>query len=109
MATLTVQEIVRGAGLLPVLSGEGVSGDEFVNTGVEFVYVENDGGNGEVRFTTYRVVDGLAIAKLVVDLTSGQKKYIGPFPTSLYNDAGGMVQITYDASANYLIGIFKLS
>lgn len=107
MATLSVQQIVR-TGLSPSLVAADSEGDEFANTGREFVHVKNgDASPHTVTIVTPVTVDDLAVADRDVVVPAGEERMIGPLPTATYNTAGGVVQMTYDAVASVTIGVFK--
>ncbi len=110
MATLAVQTIDRaGDGLLPVLVAADVAGDDFVNTGLEYVEIVNgDASPHTATFTTPRTVDGLAVAELAVVVPATETRKIGPFPTGTFNDGTKKVAWTYDAVTTVTVGVFKL-
>ena len=110
MATLAVQSIVR-TGLETTYAALAVGGDEFVNSGSEWIEVVNaDAGDITVTVDTPNFIDtDLAIADRTILVTAGERRHIGPFPTSNYNDSAGKVQLTYSAVANITIALLKLS
>ena len=108
MPTLTAQVISR-AGLTPALAAADVGGDDFVNTGKEFIYVAN--GSGAPIIVTLDIrptVDGQAVTDRTISVPAGGDKFIGPIPTNVYNDAAEKVDITYSAVGSLTIGIFNL-
>ena len=108
MATLTAQTIVR-AGLEATYAACAGGGDEFVNTGAEFIHIKNGhSGTQTVTIATPNTVDGLAIADRAVAVTNAEERMIGPFPPGIYNDGNGKVQLTYDAVTALTIAILKL-
>lgn len=107
MATLSAQQMSR-SGLEPSYASAAGGGDEFVNTGEEFIHIKNgDGSSHTVTIETPNLVDGLAIADRAVAIPGGEERMIGPFPTSTYNDANQKVQLTYDAVTSVTIAIIK--
>jgi hypothetical protein len=109
MATLTVQNIVR-AGLEPSYDAAAAGGDEFANTGDEFIHVKNgDGSSHTVTIETPATVDGLAVADRDVAIPAGEERMIGPFPGSTYNDGDGMVQLTYDGVTSVTLAVLKVT
>jgi hypothetical protein len=107
MATLTIQDISR-SGLTPSFAAAGVAGDEFSNDGMTYIEVINgDAGAHVVTIATQLTDDGLAVADRTVSVGAGVRKKIGPFQKSIYNDANGKVQITYDGVTNVTIGVFR--
>jgi len=109
MAVLTVQTVSR-SGLQPSLAAAAGGGDSFANTGNEFVYISN-GGGGSITLTivTQSTVDGQAVADRTVSVPAGESRFVGPFPTSHYNDANGRVQLTYSGVTSVTVAICKLS
>lgn len=108
MALLAAQSIVR-AGLAASYAAVAGGGDEFVNTGVEFVHIKNDGIDPtDVTFATPRIVDGLAVAELVVTVAASADKFIGPFPKGTFNDGNGRVQVTYSETSAVEIAVLSV-
>ena len=106
MATLTAQTIVRAA-LTPALAAAAAGGDEFVNTGKEFVELENASvGDIVATFVTTATVDGLAVADRTVTIDAGERRFVGPFSSS-YEDSETKIQITYDGVTSLTIGVFR--
>jgi len=107
MATLTAQTIVR-TGLEATYAACAAGGDEFVNTGDEFIHIKNAAvGDQTVTIETPATVDGLAVADRDVVVTAAEERFIGPFSTSVYNDGDAKVQLTYDAVVTLTIAIIK--
>lgn len=96
MATLAVQTVVR-AGIIPTYAAAAGGGDVFPNSGEEFIHVKN-GHSAPITVTvvSQSTVDGLAVADRAVVIANASEKMIGPFPASVYNDANGRVNLTYD-------------
>ncbi len=110
MATLTINEVVRGAGLLQALVSPAAGGDEFVNTGREYLHVKMGGATDvTVTIAAERTVHDLAVADYTVVCATGEDRFIGPFPVDTFNDGDEKVQITYSHTTGYTVGIFKLS
>ena len=108
MATITVQEITR-TGLEMTTEGCVGGGDEFVNVDGAFVFIKNaSGADKTVRFTIQKLVDGEIPPKKSVVVTLAEERRIGPFPTDIYNDADGKVQITYTAVTDLTIAVMKV-
>lgn len=108
MATLTVQAISR-AGLEPTLQAAASGGDQFANTGREFVRIDNGGGSAvTVTVTTPQTVDGLAVADRTVSVPAGETRLVGPFPTANYNDASGRVQLAYSGVTSVTVAALHL-
>lgn len=108
MATLTVQEISRAA-ITPSFGAAAGGGDQFANDGRTYVHIKN-GGASPITLTvvTQMTVDGKAVADDAITVTNAQERVIGPFPPGIYNDANGMVQLTYSAVTSVTLGTFRL-
>lgn len=107
MATLVVQTTTR-AGLEPVYIAADAEGDDFVNSGKEFIHIKNgDSSFHTVTIITPSTVDGLAVADRAVTIPVGEERIIGPFPAAVYNEAGS-TSLTYDAVTSLTLGLFKV-
>lgn len=107
MATL-VPEVIVDTGLEATFAAADVAGDEFVNEGNHFIEVVNaDASPMTVTIVTQQTVNSLAIADQTVVVTNGERRHIGPFPKSLYNDVDSKVQITYTSVTSLTIGVFQ--
>lgn len=98
MATLTVTTVTRaGHDVAGVAATAGAGGDEFANTGQEFLEVKNGSGAPiTVTLDIKSTVDGAAVTDPTVTVAAGVTKIIGPFPPSIYNDSGtGRAKVTY--------------
>src|SRR5262245_50722077 len=110
MAVLTVTTLTR-AGFN--LSDNDVSaaggGDSFPNTGYEAVYFLNGSvGDITVTFTVQTTTDGLAVTNKTAVVSAGEAVIAGPWPTHIYNDANGRVQMTYSGVTSLTVAVFKL-
>src|SRR3989304_862449 len=112
MATLTVQQIARSAtGLLPTYAAAAAGGDQFPNDGQRtFFHMKNTNGAGRtVTFATSKTVEGLAVADLAVALAATTGDVMGgPVPAEVYNDANGLVQVTYSKVTSLTVNPFRL-
>jgi hypothetical protein len=107
MATLTVTQLsIAGAADAPVAVAGG--GDEFPNSGREWVEIINGDSNPTtVTFTTPATVQGVAIADPTVTVAAGARKKVGPFPPELFNNANGRVTMTYSNSTDITVGVYR--
>ena len=105
MATLTAQKITDQATIAKMGSATG-GGDEFVNTGLEFLFFQNEhGSNSYVITVTAQVTNihhqnfGTVVKENVVrSVAAGAEVFIGPFKQAAFNDSNHKVQITYQQS-----------
>jgi hypothetical protein len=109
MATLDVTDIAR-TGVELSGSAAASGGDQFTNTGSEFVAVTNGQGDAlVVTITTPNTVDDLAIADRTVTIGAGETYLIGPFSRANYNDSSGYVQLSYDDETSVTVQVFRLT
>ena len=109
MATLTPQ-VIALAGITPTLVAAEAGGDEFVNSGRDFIHIKNgDAAAMDVTVNSQAPCSQGEDHDVVVTVpaTSGEK-FIGPFPKDRFNDTAGKVQITYSAVTSVTIGIVRL-
>ena len=62
-----------------------------------------------VTFVTQNTLDGRAVADRTVSVTNGMTFAVGPFPPAIYNDANGLVQMTYSGVTNLSAKILKVT
>jgi hypothetical protein len=95
MAVLTpINPSVDGTTFTPVAAASG--GDQFRNDGNTLFYVNNGGGSPiNVTIAAQFVAGDLPLTDQVIAVTNGTAKLIGPFPPRLFNDAQGLLNITY--------------
>ena len=107
MATLTASKIVEAGTTISAYTSCASGGDVFVNTGIEFIQVENNHGSAartvtvaavttDINDKTFGVLKKINVVKTIA---AGQSAFIGPFPTEAYNNDTGTVSITYSDSA----------
>jgi len=99
-------------GVLEAMAAFNADGHTILNTGREWVRIDN-GSAGERTFTiaTPETRGGadLAVADEVVTIAAGAAKVIGGWlPLTLYNDSNNLVTITVDAEASVTIQGFRL-
>lgn len=113
MAALTVQTVDRsGFSLLANDVAAAGGGDYFANTGAEFLYINNAGVGSitlTIAFASTATVDGQSATNRTVAVANGTEFLVGPFPTHLYNDANGRVQLTYSGVTSVTVAALKLT
>lgn len=99
-ALLTPTDITRAGVAVPAeTAGVAADGHKFANDGNVFLLVRN-ASTTTARVLTVQTpgtVDGLAIADLTVSIPATLSRYIGRFPSGIYNQADGMVYVDYPA------------
>jgi hypothetical protein len=110
MATLTVTDISRAGVSVAGATPTATTGDEWLNTGREFIEIKNgSGGDITVTLDIKGTVDGLTITDRTVSVAAGATKAIGPFPVGMYNDSNtGRAKATCSAVSSITIKALKL-
>lgn len=109
MAILTPTAVSRAGNPLTSTAAS-AGGDSFPNTGKEFLVIKNGGAAAiTVTLDIQQTVDGQAVTDKTVSVAAGATVLIGPFPTGIYNDANGRVNITYSSVTNVTVDVFSLS
>lgn len=109
MAQLIPQVVVL-TGITPTLVAAEAGGDNFENSGRDFIHIKN-GDAAAMDVTVDSQVDcnqGVDHDVVVNIPASTGEKFIGPFPKDRFNDEGGKVQITYSAVTGVTIGIVRV-
>lgn len=110
MATLTVNDIVKtGFREDNALVAAAAGGDEFANTGREFLMVANaDASATTVTAAATGSAHGQDLEDEAISVPAGQTFVIGPFPPLAFNDSNQKVQLTYSKVTSLTVGVFKL-
>lgn len=113
MATISRQQITE-AGLNPTLAAAAGGGDDFKNSGNEFLYVENTDGSShtvtvsaQISETDDRQYGKLSKSDVSVAVPAGEFRLIGPFPPSAFNSSG-KADITYSAATGMNVAVLTL-
>lgn len=111
MSTTRTVNLVTRAGVDTVGAAADATGDEWANTGQEFVEIKNGGGGGiTVTLNITALLDGAAAVNPTVSIAAGQTKIIGPFPTSIYNNAStGRAKVTYSGVTSVTVAAIQLA
>lgn len=108
MAELTVQNIVI-TGLEETLAAAAAGGDTFKNDGRIFFYVRNASvADITVTFTTPGKIGGVDIENPAVVVTAAEERMIGPFNPSIFNNASGLVAVTYSGVTTLTVAAIRL-
>ena len=98
MATLTPQKIID-LGTVETLASATAGGDEFVNSGVEFIHIQNGHASNTYVVTITAQVTNIhhqqfgtvTKSNVTKSVAAGQDAYIGPFKQSAFNDENNRV------------------
>jgi len=108
MAEITVQEIAI-TGLEETFVSAAGGGDTFKNDGRTFFHAKNGSGADQtLTFTTPGKIHGVAIADPTVVVTAGEERLIGPFDPSIFNNASGLVAVSYSAVTSLTVSAVRL-
>jgi hypothetical protein len=109
MAELSVQEITIDGTVVTFAAAAG-GGDTFPNTGKEILVVKNDSASS-ITVT----IDSQAECSFgfdhdpVITVGAGVSREIGPFKPQRYNDADGMVNVSYSAVTTVTVAVKRLT
>jgi hypothetical protein len=114
MATLTAQKITD-QGVIATIASANAGGDEFLNTGLEFLFVQNSHSGSQTVTVTAQVTNihhqqfGTVIKQNIVkSVAAGGEAFIGPFKQAAFNDSNHKVQITYSAVTDLNVAVLYL-
>lgn len=110
MALITPFTTVRGGtDVSSTAQAASGGGDKFNNLGQQLLYIENTGG-ADITLTIViqSTIDGQAPSNRTVTVphTVAAHLIIGPFPTGVYNDGNGQVNLTYSAVSGVKVNVF---
>lgn len=105
---LTVGQMVPG-GLDMSPTAANVDGHSFVNDGNTFLYIKNaDVSPVTITIQTPAQVGGLDIAEVSDALAASGEALYGPFPTHIFNQADGTVNVDFSGVTSLTILAVKL-
>lgn len=107
--------VVSRAGLDLTTGGQAVNttADIFANPSGNALAIINNGNAGNcvvtINFPASATVDGQSPTNKTVTVVNGHYEVIGPFPTSVYNDASGNVNLTYSVTSSVKIMVISMT
>jgi len=106
---LNAAQLLSDAGLAPPVTQVPTAVDTytFPNDGRTFLYIEHGAGASNLTVVTPGTVRGKAIADTVVALAIAGRSLVGPFPPDLYNDASGLVSITFSEVTGAAVAVVR--
>ena len=128
MATLTVNNLVQAAATSSIsntfvannaiMTTSSSGGDQFTNTGKEFLAFQNSSSQGAGASITIGITAqnadnfggaaSLHSLSLAIPSSSFGLTLVGPFPPAVFNNATGFVSITYSAGG-LAVGVFSVA
>ena len=108
MAEITVQQISL-SGLVPTAgTAAGASGDTVLNNGRMYIEVEDTGTTAPTVTITSQVdCNQGETHNIEVDIASGSKAKIGPFPPNRFNNSDNMIEVSYSSETDVIISAFS--
>ena len=114
MATLTAQKITDSGTTAAMTSASG--SDEFLNTGLEFLFVQNAHASNSYNVTITAQVTNIhhqqfgTVTKenIVKSVSAGDEVFIGPFKQAAFNDSNNKVQISYSGTTSLSVAVLYL-
>lgn len=108
MAQLTVQESLN-SGLEATFSSAASGGDYFNNNGKTYIEIVNGGGS-DITLTVDSPTECSQGETHDIDVvvTAGERRHVGPFDKSRFNDDDGRVNLTYSAVTSVTIAAISL-
>lgn len=111
----TVNEITQSGLTTLAFTAAGETGDKYFNGGKLFVVIKNTGEISTTVTFTAQVTSFVSpqygdstIANATLVVAGARSGYIGPFPSSTFNDTDGNVNITYSVHENVTVAICSL-
>ena len=108
MATHDVQRPGRDANAIAFEAAGAADG--WANTGRELLIVRHTDGGGESVTATVPLtvtVDGLSTSDREIAIGPGETHILGPFPGEFYNDAEGLVWVSWEDSTDIEIAVIR--
>ena len=109
---LTVYEVSRSGRVMTLTAANSASGQEFANDGRTFLIVKNASGTTiSVSVEYQEQLDGGLVTpgSLQSGVAGGASELFGPFPSELYNDGDGNVEVDYTGVVTSVsVGAFRL-
>lgn len=111
MATLSVVKPSRLGTSAHIPVNASANGDQFPNTGKEFLLVETSSNAAVVTFDSPQTcsfgISNSAAHDLAVNCSANSSRMIGPFDPIRFNDGNGMVQVTYDVVTGVTVAVIQ--
>ena len=116
MCALLAKQVIQEDGIAATMSAATGGGDTFANPdGKKFFFCKN-GGGGSIN-VTFTAADTnansqergrITRADRVVAVAAGVEKLIGPFAPKVFNDAAGIVAVTYSGVTTVTVAVLEL-
>jgi len=110
MADITIQPAIRDDNDLTFITPTAVTGDQFVNTGSQYIVVHNDSAGAVTMTVTTPALadnDDLEIEDRVITIGIGDISITGPWPRDLYNDEDRKVTMVFSAVTDIKLAVIE--
>ena len=108
MATIAVKTVSID-GVTVGATAAAAGGDQFLNTGREWVrFVNASGGDITVTVTAQSDCIHGELDDITIVVPAGEERYAGIFQPDVYNDINGYVQVTYSGVTSFSLRPFIL-
>ncbi|HEY4721446.1 MAG TPA: hypothetical protein VII92_06340 [Anaerolineae bacterium] len=110
MAAITIQTLTD-AGVVPTYAACTAGGDTFANDGKTILHIKNGHTSSQTVTFTSVVSDpppGTAVANEVITVANASEKMVKPVKQSGFNDASGLVAVTYSGVVSLTIAAISI-
>ena len=105
MATFSARKLSETS-IMEQLTDCNSSGDNFYNSGIEFIKFVNDHASAHYTITitpnvtsvTTSLHGTMTKAATTINIEDGEEAYVGPFKPSVWNDSSNKINITYNVT-----------
>jgi hypothetical protein len=106
---LFTTQVISTSGLIPSLSAVSASGDQFVNTGYEFIYALNSEASDNVlTVAATKKCDAGTLHNIEETIGAGSTCFLGKFESRWYNNGSDKVTMTYTTASGLTLGVIQL-
>jgi hypothetical protein len=106
---LVLQEVAVNGVVPSYVAGDAANGHQFPNDGKSFLHVKNGGGSPiNVTLQVPVKFNGLTITNPVIAVANGSEKMIGPFDSSIFNQAGGLVYVDLSGATSVTLAAIHI-
>src|SRR5262245_2385259 len=112
MATALTKTTISRAGvdLVATATAADATGNNWTNTGGEFLFIKNGGGSSitlTLAVGPGAVVDGQTPTSKTVTVAAGKEFLVGPFPVTIYSDVNNLMNITYSGVTSVTVAVLS--
>jgi hypothetical protein len=107
---LNPAQVVTDAGMTPAYQAGILATDTFTfpTSGREMLHLKHGAGASILTVTTRGLFRGKAVVNTTVNLVPAGDIMVGPFPTDLYADSGGLVTCAVSEATGFTVAVVRL-